>query len=438
MERVAAQLLGLLAGVILVKLGNPVIFSDQLQAPGNFFEWCFMSWPPGWSFWMLALAMLVSLPLWRWKTNVPAWLLGLPLLWLGWQWVAARWSVDARLTAKVLPHFAACVGAFYVGVFAMGRLRRDTLFWAGLLAAFAWVLYEGWDQHFGGLAATRRHFETMDWSQAPPGLRVAWESAGFRYKIMSDRIFSTFVYPNALAGAILLLLPPLLAWLAVVWRKQMAALLLLFLALPCLYWSGSKAGWLIALVLGLVWVLHLSLGRRARLLIVGAVLLVGVTAFFLRFSTYFAKGATSAGARFEYWQAAWGNFKAHPVVGSGPGTFGAVYRKVKSPGAEMARLTHNDYLEQASDSGGIGGLAYAAFWLVGLVWGYRNCAAQPMRLAIWLGLLGWSLQGFVEFGLYIPALACPAFLLFGLLAGQEEEKQVLPLSLIKGRIPLPG
>jgi hypothetical protein len=38
--------------------------------------------------------------------------------------------------------------------------------------------------------------------------------------------------------------------------------------------------------------------------------------------------------------------------------------------------------------------------------------------ALWLGVLGWSLQGLVEFSLYIPSLAWPAFAFIGwLLAG---------------------
>jgi hypothetical protein len=38
--------------------------------------------------------------------------------------------------------------------------------------------------------------------------------------------------------------------------------------------------------------------------------------------------------------------------------------------------------------------------------------------AIWLGLLGWSLQELFEFGLYIPALAWTAFGLLGWLLSQ--------------------
>ena len=85
----------------------------------------------------------------------------------------------------------------------------------------------------------------------------------------------------------------------------------------------------------------------------------------------------------------------------------------------MARLTHNDYLEQFSDSGFIGGICYAAW--IGLllavlgrrVWGMRDV----VPFAIFAGLLGWFAQGMSEFGLYIPALAWMAFCLAGWLLG---------------------
>jgi hypothetical protein len=36
---------------------------------------------------------------------------------------------------------------------------------------------------------------------------------------------------------------------------------------------------------------------------------------------------------------------------------------------------------------------------------------------MWLGLLGWAIQAFIEFGLYIPALAWPMFVFCGILWG---------------------
>jgi uncharacterized RDD family membrane protein YckC len=43
-----------------------------------------------------------------------------------------------------------------------------------------------------------------------------------------------------------------------------------------------------------------------------------------------------------------------------------------------------------------------------------------MAFAVWTGVFGLALQSFVEFGLYIPALAWPFFLLLGWLWGQDD------------------
>ena len=42
-------------------------------------------------------------------------------------------------------------------------------------------------------------------------------------------------------------------------------------------------------------------------------------------------------------------------------------------------------------------------------------SGSPMTFAIFIGLLGWFVQGIGEFGLYIPALAWTAFTLLGCL-----------------------
>jgi putative inorganic carbon (HCO3(-)) transporter len=197
--------------------------------------------------------------------------------------------------------------------------------------------------------------------------------------------------------------------------------LLAYAGLACLYWSGSKSGWLIALALGLVALLRLPLTRQAKLGIVIAVLSVGLSAFFVKFSGYFHKGATSVSARFDYWRAAWEITKSHPILGSGPGTFSVAYKKIKAPGAEMTRLAHNNYLEQASDSGVFGFVAFATFVFGSLAVLYRKLNMDVLRFAVLLGVLGWVAQGFVEFGLYIPAIAWPAFLFLGWLLGKGNE-----------------
>jgi O-antigen ligase len=65
-----------------------------------------------------------------------------------------------------------------------------------------------------------------------------------------------------------------------------------------------------------------------------------------------------------------------PIFGTGPGTFAIAYQAVKKPESEMARLTHNDYLQQASDSGFPGLITYMAF-IGGMLWvGYRRLVGE--------------------------------------------------------------
>jgi O-antigen ligase len=105
------------------------------------------------------------------------------------------------------------------------------------------------------------------------------------------------------------------------------------------------------------------------------------------------------------------------LFGTGPGTFQIPYEQIKRPKDEMARLVHNDYLEQATDSGILGMVSYTGMILAFLYWLYRyrikKVPLDWLYFAIWLGLCGLCLHSMVEFHLYIPALAWPMFFLFG-------------------------
>lgn len=413
-----AGLVGAWLGLALLKFGNPVILDHLVEPPRDVYEGIFVAWPVKWGYLIGGLVALAGLSLARVERSRLHWLVWLPAAWLGWQFLAATQTVDARLTGAVLKHFTTCVAGFYLGLFALSRVRRLEPFWAMILAAMLWVLWTGLEQHFGGLEATRQHVRAQpNFPQMPPA---------YLKKLESDRIFSTLVYPNALAGALLLLTPVCLlttwrlsARLATATRAVLVGSVAAA-ASGCLYWSGSKAGWLIALGLLTVVLLRLKLARTVKLGVVGVVLVAGLAAFSLKFAAYFQTGATSVGARFDYWRAAWEVALTKPVFGSGPGTFAIPYAERRArmmEPSEMTRLVHNDYLEQASDSGVVGFLTFTVFVLgsVGVLG--RTTGGDGRRLAVWLGLLGWALQSFVEFGLYLPALAWPAFVLLGWLWG---------------------
>lgn len=422
LPRVFAGFFGLVLGLTIMKFGNPIILEKMIEWPTNIYEWIFNSWPVVIAHWLLVGVTVLGLFVATWKTEAPRIVVVLPVVWLVWQFIAATQSVSPQLSDATLIHFATCVICFYLGLFALGRVKLLGLFWAGLMLGLFVALASGFEQHFGGLAEARKMFyaDNPDLTNVPKSMIL---------KIESNRIFGTLFYPNALAGVILMLLP---MTLVVLWslKERFTAGARLFLvtvaggaALACLFWSGSKGGWLLFLIIGLVAVLFMPFKRQLKVLLIACVLVLGLAGFFAKYMGFFKKGAPSVMARGDYWRAAVQTTRERPVFGTGPGTFAIPYARLKKPESEMARLTHNDYLQQASDSGVPGFLAYAAM-IVGSLWvSFRRVGLREswLKLAVWLGVLAWAMQSFVEFGLYVPALAWPAFALMGWLLAQTSK-----------------
>ena len=386
-------------------------------------------------------------PKMRLPAGVPKWLAWLPAAWLGWQLLSFLQTENQAMSQATVIHFASCLAAFYLGLFVLGRMRLAKLALWGATLGLMLNLADACIEKFGGLEQTRNNIiEQIESGKLDPATlpakardegktippeiekQIATLPPGTAAKVrqlpieLVKRMYSTqlyghMFYPNALAGVILLLLPVSLALLLGQGRwlvpRYAIALGLAAVGLACLYWSGSKAGWLIALVLLGAWFLHLPLSGKLKLGLAGAAMVLGLTGFAVKYADYFDRGATSVGARFGYWGAAVQSATEKPLLGTGPGTFQLAYKRHRTPNAEPTRLTHNDYLQQASDSGWPGFVLYAAF-IGGAGWVLaRRRLDDPLLIAVRLGLLAWLLQGFVEFGLYIPALAWPAWLMLG-------------------------
>ncbi|HEY9174905.1 MAG TPA: O-antigen ligase family protein [Verrucomicrobiae bacterium] len=440
------RLFGVFLGLALLKFGNAVIMERQITWPKDGYEWAIAQWPVAMGCGLLAILAISGAALARWRIGKHRWLVVLPLAWLGWQLLAATTTVDGVLTGLTLRHFAACVVCFYIGYFALGRATSLGGLWGLVIAAMLLVILVGVDQRFRGQAETQAFLlknEQSHWRDLPPDQVTQMERDGLLFrtpegwtvnpgllkKAESRRISSTLFYPNSLAGAILLVLPPCLVTLATTRRLTPAARWFAgsafgLGAMACLFWSGSKSGWLLALVLAVITLLRSPLNRQIKTGIVIAVLVFGMAGFAARYAGFFQRGATSVVARFDYWRAAWQTAASHPMLGTGPGTFSRAYQGIKKPESEMARLTHNDYLQQASDSGWPGFLLYCGLILGGLLISGKLLWASGSweQYAVWLGTLGWALQGMVEFGLYIPALAWTAFTMLGwLVAGAAND-----------------
>ncbi len=441
---VFALAFGGLLGIALLKLGNPVILDHMLarssesllgvepnlatstfqSAPAGEASWfdnLFVPWPLANGLWWLTIVFILGLLVGTKNKHTPKYLLLLPLCWYGWQLISSVSTVDFSLTRITLIHFTACLTCFYLGWFALARNPARHWFFVPVIAGFILMLWYAFGQHYGGLEATRKWiYEQPTWQLLPQE---------FLTRISTGRIYSTLVYPNALAGVLLLLLPPVLMATWHLTRSRghvisgVATGLIAYAGIACLVWSGSKSAWLIAMFCLVGILLSLNLSKKLRWSIIILVFAGGLVGFGVRYSSYFKKGATSVSARYDYWRAAAMITTQHPLLGTGPGTFSVPYGGMKSPESEMARLVHNDYLEQASDSGIPGFILYISF-IIGTfryLYRYRIHLHNPLAKAALLGLIAWSLQEFVEFGLFIPALSWTAFTLMGWLVGMVED-----------------
>jgi hypothetical protein len=441
---------GLFLGLCIWKFGNPVILDQKIDAPVTWSDCLSDAWPPHWVNWMLV-------PLAGWgallafqagKSGWPSiclWLL--PLVWLVWQFVSAAHTEDADLTAATLCQFCGCVACYFLGMRLFGRNDIARWLMIGLLVAFAFCLVRAVNQRLFEYPQNVQMLtegERTGWTNFPPesivelkhddiiittnGVDVA--NPAILQKFAKGRVSGTMVYPNALAELILLLLPVsiVLAFYSTGrFRRfvQYAVIALtFFLGVGGFFWTGSKLGWLIGIGMGGLTLLRLDWSRKLKFLAVAAILVLGLGIFAVRFHHYFAAGATSAGARLDYWKAAVQTTAARPWFGTGPGTFQRPYARLKAPDSEMARLTHNDYLEQFCDSGIPGGITYAVWIILAFIALFKRLWTSKNRFsfAIFLGLLGWFIQGFGEFGLYVPALAWTAFTLMGALIGENCRK----------------
>jgi hypothetical protein len=417
-QRAFACAFGWLLGLSLLKFGNPAIMDEKVAVPDGAFEWLLASWPLGVGQALLGLVAVLGLFAIRQRTEVPLWLVLAPLPWLGWQFVAATGSADAGVSLTTLRHFLTNVAAFYLGLFCLSPVRGLKWFWAGMASGFVLVLLSGWQQHFGGLEASREFF----FEEVYPQMQSEVPEELLK-RMSSDRIFATLFYPNTLAGAILLLTPVCVGAVPELFRNgpfsRVPLMLTLILAAGCLVWSGSKGGWLLAVGLSLVTLFRLRFSRRVKMGLMLLLVAAGTAGFLWKYSGYLRGGAQSAAARVDYWKAALKVTATHPVRGTGPGTFGRAYTAIKRPESEMAHLTHNDYLQQASDSGVPGFLLFTGFIGGAMVWVGRRTwrSDHPLQFGVWLGLLGISLQSGAEFGWYIPAISWVWMALLGWLTG---------------------
>jgi len=286
-------------------------------------------------------------------------------------------------------------------------------------------------------------------------------------RLSSNRAFGTFIYPNTLAGYILLTMPLALAMFFIGFREHLrwweGIIILSFLMIlagcvftahpgliPFAYIAGclyplsmlyalfltfSKGGWIALGFASLV--LSVLIVRNRRILLK---ILLGITALaslFIIFgyrTSFFSKSEETFCRRWEYWTAGFRIIEEHPVIGVGPNNFGVIYPMYKLDTAEEVQNAHNNFLQTWAEEGILGFIAFCGIWLAAIkkaVYGIKNRKRRIYRMSLFgllIGITAFAIHNLGDFDLYVPGLTVIAWAGLALLvwlSGAYKEKTLV-------------
>jgi tetratricopeptide (TPR) repeat protein len=333
-----------------------------------------------------------------------------------WTWFSVAWSNDVSasvLDGERLLVYLSAAAAFLL--LEQGQVKR---FVAGLIAAISlvgvWALYL---RAFGG----------------PGSYDVASVSAD-----ATRRLAAPLGYSNAL-GLLSAIGIVLALGLATRLRRPFAAAPVLVLV-PTLYFTYSRGAWL-ALAAGAAAALALSMPRLPRRVIVAVAIVVLCGAALALVRVGGPSGAVrefshagpsvkadrsrrlfslSGSSRAQYWHVAWRDYRQHPWLGSGAGSFQRYW--LQSRPADLPVLdAHSLYLETLAELGPIG------LWLLAALLALPVAAAviarrHPLAAPAFGGYVAYLVHAAQDWDWELPAvtlaaLGCAAALL--ILAGRE-------------------
>src|ERR1051326_2862942 len=308
-----------------LKFGAPTMIQAGLTPPNNNREWVFFIWANEFAIILIFVGFIwLVLDRERMLARVDL-LFVLPLLFLLAQVLAVPGTICRQTTLDTLMLFEACVLLFYVGAWYVRDGAATMQVSGGLALAVLFVCLLAMQQHFGGLQETREFAaKYVDATKAPKDLLL---------RMTSNRVFGPFVYPNALAGFLVLAFAPTLAWIWVRarnWEARVKWLALVFAGaemLFCLLLTGSRGGVVAFGVMAftVLWCLVPQDGRRVTRAIAVLVLVLAAVVALGRHGGFLHFGTKSLEARTDYWRGAIRIIHDPPWVGPGPAPLGSFF-----------------------------------------------------------------------------------------------------------------
>ena len=344
--------------------------------------------------------------------------------------VSTMRSVVVHSSILYLKWFVAYVLLFHLVVNLTGTERKQRLLIGSFLAGTALVGIIGLYQYFYG-------FEQM--AKEVCELIPAEQQADYLARIERGRIFSTYTYPNSLAGFLVTVIPISLSacflkrgWFHKdqLWKGILYLLVVILPLLASFVLTESKGGFL---ALGLVVLVGLLLAPRlfglSKKMVIAALIVIIVVSTAVGISPVgkdlVEKGKYTFGERVQYWRAAVKMVPLRPFLGSGLFSFYEMYNKYRIPGANDTRTVHNNYLQILVETGLVGLVCFLGFWIMVSFLAIRSIVRElrsakglkpgnVVTVAAFLGILGFLLHNIVDFDLYVPGISMSAWFLAAL------------------------
>jgi O-antigen ligase/Tfp pilus assembly protein PilF len=261
--------------------------------------------------------------------------------------------------------------------------------------------------------------------------------------LLGGRWYGSFYWPNPFAAFLLLLIPVTLMRLIYgrSRRETLALGVITMVLLVAFILTYSRGAWVVlagVTLLTLIVMRPPSKGialQRTTAVIVMAVLVSVVLAsrvdhsseegLFARAASITNIGNESVQGRLSFWRSAIAIFRDHPLVGTGPWTYGIAHTRYQDDVRFYASDAHNLYLQTAAEMGLVGLavlvtllIAIVALWIRTLRIAH-GLPEYPLVAGVGLGLLGFFVHSALEVNWAFPANPALAFAMLGALAGYE-------------------
>lgn len=135
------------------------------------------------------------------------------------------------------------------------------------------------------------------------------------------------------------------------------------------------------------------------------------------------RASLSSNLRWTWWQQAWHGFTAHPLAGTGAGSFNVTNLRYRKSYLDFATEPHDLPVQFLSETGIVGVLLFLLAAAALAAPGLRR-RPRGHELALALLLPAYLLHGLVDIDWDFVAVSAPAFVAAGSLAGRPAERRV--------------